>query len=82
MKFGLTLNYDNRPAVVGKETDYVYVLSIGWEDRCILLMPAANFDCLNIKASYQRFVYFIYTVLNLANGAMRALFSTTRSTML
>jgi len=32
VKFGLTLNYDNRPAVVGKETDYVYVFSIGWEE--------------------------------------------------
>ncbi len=31
IKFGLTLNYDSRPAVVGKETDYVYVLSLGWE---------------------------------------------------
>ena len=31
IKFGITLNYDNQPAVVGKETDYVYVFSIGWE---------------------------------------------------
>jgi len=31
VKFGITLNYDNRPAVVGKETDYVYVFSVGWE---------------------------------------------------
>jgi len=30
VKFGVTLNYDNRPAVVGKETDYVYVFSVGW----------------------------------------------------
>jgi len=26
ISMGLTLNYDNRPAVAGKETDYVYVL--------------------------------------------------------
>jgi hypothetical protein len=31
VKFGVTLNYDNQPAVSGKETDYVYVFSIGWE---------------------------------------------------
>ena len=31
IKFGITLNYDNRPAAVGKETDYVYVFSVGWE---------------------------------------------------
>ena len=31
IKFGITLNYDNQPAVVGKETDYVYVFSIGWQ---------------------------------------------------
>lgn len=31
LKFGITLNYDNRPAVAGKETDYVYVFSVGWE---------------------------------------------------
>jgi len=31
IKLGLTLNYDNKPAVVGKETDYVYTFSIGWE---------------------------------------------------
>jgi len=30
IKFGITLNYDNQPAVAGKETDYVYVFSIGW----------------------------------------------------
>jgi hypothetical protein len=31
IKLGFTLNYDNRPAVKGKETDYVLVFSIGWE---------------------------------------------------
>jgi hypothetical protein len=31
LKFNLTLNYDNRPAVAGNETDYVYGLSLGWE---------------------------------------------------
>ena len=31
IKLGFTLNYDNRPAVKGKETDYVTVFSIGWE---------------------------------------------------
>lgn len=31
IKFGITLNYDNQPAVTGKETDYVYVFSVGWE---------------------------------------------------
>jgi len=31
IKLGLTLNYDNEPAVVGKETDYVYAFSVGWE---------------------------------------------------
>lgn len=31
VKFGITVNYDNRPAEVGKETDYVYNFSIGWE---------------------------------------------------
>jgi hypothetical protein len=30
-KIGLTLNYDNRPVVAGKETDYVFVFSVGWE---------------------------------------------------
>ncbi len=30
LKFGITVNYDSRPAEVGKETDYVYVFSIGW----------------------------------------------------
>ncbi len=31
VKFNLTLNYDNRPAIVGNETDYVYGISLGWE---------------------------------------------------
>jgi Protein of unknown function, DUF481 len=31
LKFNLTLNYDNRPAIAGNETDYVYGLSLGWE---------------------------------------------------
>lgn len=31
VKFNLTLNYDNRPAVAGNETDYVYGISLGWE---------------------------------------------------
>jgi hypothetical protein len=31
VKMGLTLNYDNRPAVAGNETDYVLVFSVGWE---------------------------------------------------
>jgi small nuclear ribonucleoprotein (snRNP)-like protein len=31
IKFNLTLNYDNQPAVAGKETDYVYGFSVGWE---------------------------------------------------
>ena len=31
IKVGLTLNYDNKPAVTGKETDYVLGFSIGWE---------------------------------------------------
>lgn len=30
-KLGLTVNYDNRPAVAGKETDYVFAFTIGWE---------------------------------------------------
>lgn len=30
-KLGGTLNYDNRPAVTGKETDYVLNFSVGWE---------------------------------------------------
>jgi len=31
IKLGFTLNYDNRPAVKGKETDYVLAFSVGWE---------------------------------------------------
>lgn len=31
IKFNITLNYDNRPAVAGNETDYVYGISLGWE---------------------------------------------------
>jgi hypothetical protein len=31
VKFNITLNYDNRPAIVGNETDYVYGISFGWE---------------------------------------------------
>ena len=31
IKIGLTWNYDNRPAVEGKETDYVMAFSVGWE---------------------------------------------------
>jgi len=30
IRFGTTVNYDNRPAVVGKETDYVINFSVGW----------------------------------------------------
>jgi hypothetical protein len=31
VKPGITYNYDNRPAEKGKETDYVFVFTIGWE---------------------------------------------------
>ncbi len=31
VKFNFTLNYDNQPAVVGKDTDYIYGVSFGWE---------------------------------------------------
>ncbi len=31
IRLGLTLNYDNRPAVAGNETDYVFTFSVGWE---------------------------------------------------
>ncbi len=31
LKLGLTLNYDNRPAIAGNETDYVLGFTIGWE---------------------------------------------------
>ncbi len=31
VKLNLTVNYDNQPAIKGKETDYVFGFSIGWE---------------------------------------------------
>ena len=31
IKINVSLNYDNRPAVAGNETDYVFVFSVGWE---------------------------------------------------
>lgn len=31
VKFNFTLNYDNQPAVAGKDTDYIYGISFGWE---------------------------------------------------
>ena len=31
IKFNLTLNYDNRPAIAGNEMDYVYGISVGWK---------------------------------------------------
>lgn len=31
VKFSTTINYDNRPAVVGSETYYIYGFSVGWE---------------------------------------------------
>ncbi|WP_206614402.1 DUF481 domain-containing protein [Chitinophaga barathri] len=31
LKFGGTLNYDNQPAVAGKDTDYVLAFTFGWE---------------------------------------------------
>jgi hypothetical protein len=31
IKTSLTLNYDNRPAQTGNETDYVWAVSFGWE---------------------------------------------------
>ena len=31
VKLGLTVNYDNQPAVTGNETDYVIGFTIGWE---------------------------------------------------
>lgn len=30
IRAGLTLNYDNRPAVVGREVDYVFTTGFGW----------------------------------------------------
>jgi small nuclear ribonucleoprotein (snRNP)-like protein len=31
LKLGLTYNYDNQPAVAGKESDYVFSVNVGWE---------------------------------------------------
>jgi hypothetical protein len=31
VKLGFTMNYDNRPAVQGNETDYVFQITFGWE---------------------------------------------------
>jgi hypothetical protein len=31
VKTGITLNYDNRPAISGNETDYVFYTTFGWE---------------------------------------------------
>ncbi len=31
IKLGASINYDNRPAIVGNETDYVYTFSVGWK---------------------------------------------------
>lgn len=31
IQMGITLNYDNQPAIQGNETDYVFVISFGWE---------------------------------------------------
>ena len=31
IKPGFTLNYDNRPAIIGNEVDYVFTFSFGWE---------------------------------------------------
>jgi hypothetical protein len=31
IKSGITFNFDNKPAVVGKEIDYVIMFTIGWE---------------------------------------------------
>ncbi len=31
IKFNLTYNYDNQPAIVGNESDYVFGISFGWE---------------------------------------------------
>ncbi len=31
IKAGVTFNYDNRPAVAGNTTDYVFMFSVGWE---------------------------------------------------
>lgn len=31
IKPGITLNYDNRPAIVNRELDYVFMFGVGWE---------------------------------------------------
>jgi hypothetical protein len=31
IKPGITLNYDNRPAIKGRESDYVFMFTVGWE---------------------------------------------------
>ena len=31
LKLSATLNYDNKPAIAGKETDYVFTFGFGWE---------------------------------------------------
>lgn len=31
IKFNLTYNYDNQPAIAGNESDYVFGISLGWE---------------------------------------------------
>lgn len=31
IKPGITLNYDNRPAIKGREADYVFMFTVGWE---------------------------------------------------
>ncbi len=31
VKFGTTVNFDNRPAVAGKDFDYVFQFTVGWE---------------------------------------------------
>jgi hypothetical protein len=31
LKLGLTFNYDNRPAVAGKETDFLLGFTVGWK---------------------------------------------------
>ena len=31
IKPGITVNYDNRPAITGRDWDYVFTFSIGWE---------------------------------------------------
>ena len=31
VKLGASINYDNKPAIIGNETDYVYTFSVGWK---------------------------------------------------